>query len=322
MTKHRIGLSAASILAFALAACGGGTSSTPVAFIPPPPVASPPPSNPPTPPSPPPMPVGAIGLQSDQPFASVSALSDGGTALRLPEPDAVQIRYSADDGLYTVRLASMTAEGTLAPFGTNGSYNDKGWISVSSTASQLLLGKGPAKQGVVVTLAWPASSRFTYTNFGSWDGGCPMGCNLGAFAYGIPTPASQVPVTGRADFDGDVRGYTDLSAGVMDVGGSVKLSFDFGAGKLSGVMRPEAYFEWDPIPLGDYVFRDTVYAKGSTKFSGAFSVPGSSEPSAFLGSFTGPNASELMAQWQAPYVRPGTTQSGQMVGVWIAKRRN
>lgn len=322
MTKHRIGLPTASLLALALAACGG--DSTPLASIPAPPIASPPPTSPPPPatPVPPPIPAGPIGLQSDQPFASVSVLSDAGTILQLPEPDAVQIRYSANDGLYTVRLGSMSAEGKLAPFTANGSFNSQGWISVSSTASQLLIGNGPDRQGVVVTLAWPASSRFTYTSFGSWDGGCPMGCNLGAFAYGIPTIASQVPVSGSADFDGEVRGYTDRSGGVLDVGGDVRLSFDFGAGTLSGVMRPVAYFDWDGTALGDYVFRDTVFARGSTKFSGAFTVPGSTAPSSFQGSFTGPNAAELMAQWQAPYVRPATTQSGQMVGVWIARRRN
>ncbi len=129
-----------------------------------------------------------------------------------------------------------------------------------------------------------------------------------------------MPITGSASFDGAIRGYTDRSMGVLDVGGTVMLNFDFGAGKLSGVMRPEAYFGWDPTPLGNYVFRDTVYAKGSTIFSGAFDVPGSTSPSSFRGNFTGPNANELMAQWQAPFVKPGSTESGQMVGVWIARQ--
>ncbi|GAA4010646.1 hypothetical protein GCM10022211_26410 [Sphingomonas humi] len=321
MPTPRNALVVTSILSLGLMGCGGGGSAAQVASIPaPPPAAPPPPTSPPTPPVPPPLPAGLIGLQSDKPFSTVSALTDGGVYVSLPEPDAVHIRYSAADGLYTMTLANMSREGQLAPIGGNGSFHDKGWINISSTRSDLLDGKGPQKQGVIVTLDWPASSVFRYTNFGQWNGGCPMGCNIGMFAYGIPTSASHMPVTGSASFDGEIRGYTSRSEGYVDVLGYVTLNFDFGAGKLAGVMRPEAYFTWDPTPLGDYVFRDTVYAKGSTKFSGAFNVPGSTAPSSFTGSFTGPSANELMAQWQAPFVRPGTTETGQMVGVWIAQR--
>lgn len=76
------------------------------------------------------------------------------------------------------------------------------------------------------------------------------------------------------------------------------------------------------MPLGTYTFRDTVYSAGATTFSGAFDVPGTSGPSSFSGRFTGPAGAELMANWQAPFVHPGTADLGRMSGVWIAKKGN
>ncbi|HEX2794592.1 MAG TPA: hypothetical protein VHN58_09210 [Croceicoccus sp.] len=62
----------------------------------------------------------------------------------------------------------------------------------------------------------------------------------------------------------------------MDIFGTVGLAFDSGAGTLSGEMRPEIATSRTPEPLGVYTFRETVYASGSTSFSGEFTVPGSS----------------------------------------------
>jgi hypothetical protein len=228
----------------------------------------------------------------------------------------LQIAYSAVDGLYTVTLPHGL-EGQLVAKSGNGSFNENGWIKLQSTNSDLTRGKGPETQGRV-TLDWPASSQFTYTNFGEWDLGCPMGCNQGVFAYGVPTAASDMPVTGSASYDGVLKGLTDTALGVF---GTVFLSLDFAAGTINGHMKPEVAFNgWDATSLGTYTFRDTVYSRGSTSFSGAFNVPGSDAPSLFSGSFTGPNAAELMANWQAPYLRPGTTEAGMMSGVWIAKK--
>jgi hypothetical protein len=235
----------------------------------------------------------------------------------------VAFSYSAATNTYTLQLSDMSIAGQLATIGANGSVSGNQWIKISSTYNELLVGSGPQKQNVGVTLDWPASSNFTYTNFASWDGGCPMGCNLGVFAYGIPTASGDVPVTGSATYAGSVMGSTGRYEGssFMDVFGSVTLTFDFGAGTLNGNMKPEVMFNgWDSTAIGTYTFRDTVFSKGSTTFSGAFDVPGSSANSSFTGSFTGPGAAELMAQWKAPYVQPGTTSSGTMSGIWIAKK--
>lgn len=130
----------------------------------------------------PPLPAGPIGLQSDKAFTTAGAWTDGwGTVAA--EADAVRICYSAADNRYTVKLPEYQ-EGQLAPKSASGSYGPNGWIELQSTTSAVTLGTGPATQLVDVTLAWPASSQFTYTSFGSWFGPGSMGDIQGLFAYG------------------------------------------------------------------------------------------------------------------------------------------
>lgn len=315
---------ATAAIALALAACGGGGGGgSGTNFIP----APPPPPPPPSPTTPPPLPPGPIGLQSDKPFATVGAWTDGWGTLST-DAGAVRISYSAADNRYSIKLPEYQ-EGYLVPKGGNGSFNSSGWTNLHSTISDVTLGAGPTTQFVTATLDWPASSPFTYTSFGKWFGPGAMGDHQGVFAYGIPTAAGDMPVTGSASYAGQIRGITsgELSGSnsigpILDVFGSVFLSFDFGAGTLSGSMEPQIAPQWDAISLGTYTFRDTVYSAGSTTFSGAFNVPGSSGVSSFSGSFTGPRGAELMGKWQAPFIYPNTTQVGRMSGVWIAKKGN
>lgn len=243
--------------------------------------------------------------------------------------DAVRISYSASESRYTVSLPGYQ-EGKLLPTGGNGSFNESGWINLASTVSDLTDGAGPETQYVIVTLAWPGTSKYSYTSFGRWSGALPMGHNDGVFAYGTPTGARAVPITGSASYNGEIRGLTNgepfsPTSGVgpvLDVVGTVSLSFDFRAGTLSGEMKPQLAPIWDLEPLGTYAFRDTVYSTGSPTFSGAFDVPGSSAKSWFTGSLTGPQGQELMANWLAPFRHPNTGGLGTMSGVWVAKRDN
>lgn len=309
-----------------LSACGGsggGVASTPTPT--PTPTATPTPTPTPTPP---PIPSGAIGLQGAQPFKTYSARTDGWGSINA-EADAVHIAYSAADGRYSVSLPGYQ-EGTLIPRSGNGSYNAGGWVNLTSTNSDLTVGSGLQTQYVTVTLDWPGSSAYSYTSFGSWSGSLPMGHNNGVFAYGTPTATANMPVSGTANYAGEIRGLTNgepYSPGggvgpVLDVFGTVALSFDFGAGTLSGEMRPEIAPVWDAVSLGTYSFRDTVYSTGGRSFSGAFIVPGSTAHSSFFGSFTGPNGVELMANWLAPFRHPTAESWGTMSGVWVAKQRN
>jgi hypothetical protein len=308
-----IGSLMASIMAAHLGGCGGGGAH--VEPIPAVPVTPPPP---PSPPTPPPLPPGPIGLASNAPFKTLSASNDGvgtGQGNLSTGEDVVQFSYSAADNRYTISLPGFQA-GQLITKYVNGQFVGDQWRYISSTGNNVSLGSSAGLQPVTVVLGYAASSGLSYTGIGSWAGSDnPL--VRGAFAYGIPTAAGDVPVTGTAAYVGTISGLTNSG---LDVFGSVSLSFDFGAATLSGVMRPEIAPVWDAIPLGNYAFKDTVFLKGSTGFSGAFDVSGSSAPSSFVGRFTGPQAAELMANWSAPYRNPLNDQWGTMVGVWIAKK--
>lgn len=320
----RIALHSAALTSalLALASCGGGGGGERPAL------GAPPGATPTPTPAPPaiPLPTGALGLQSDRPFTTVAAWTSGWGDLH-DEEGTVEIAYSAVDGRYTVKLPEYE-EGRLIPRGGAGSYDSSGWVNLQSTYSDLTVGTESTTQNVRVTLDWPKSSPYTYTSFGAWSGALPMGENVGVFAYGIPTAGSDMPVTGSAVYNGFIRGITSGVSGsgggpvgqVLGVWGTVSLSFDFGAGTLSGDMKPLIAPVWDEVRLGTYTFRDTVYSPGSTTFSGAFNAPGSSAPSFFLGSFNGPQGAEVMARWHAPFVYPGTTDESTMSGVWVAKR--
>ena len=310
---RKISLATATIC---VSACGGGGGDATPAFIPP---ATPTPTPTPTPapaPIPPPIPAGPIGLQSSAPFSTVAAYQGGGGSL-VDGPNLVQFAYSPATDRYTITVPGFQA-GQLVTTGGNGSFNSGAstWLDLRGTTNKVTVGSTSAVQALTVAIDWPASFPYKYTSTGSWFDPSTYG-PTGVFAYGIPTAAGDVPVTGAATYAGSVQG---VAANSIWVGGSVSLTFDFGAGSLSGVMKPRVAPTWDAYSLGDYVFRDTVFAKGSTSFSGAFTVSGSTAPSSFQGSFNGPQAAELMANWTAPYLNPETKQWGTMSGIWTAKK--
>jgi hypothetical protein len=86
-------------------------------------------------------------------------------------------------------------------------------------------------------------------------------------------------------------------------------------------MNPSIDDGFDSHALGEYRFRDTVYSAGNTTFSGKFDVPGSTDDSWFSGYFTGPQASELIASFKAPYLNPFSQLWGTINGVWAADKK-
>jgi len=155
----------------------------------------------------------------------------------------------------------------------------------------------------------PSDLQLTYTTFafgnGSW------------MAFGIPTAAAAVPVTGTASYSaklaGDAKGYV--------VAGTGSFSFDFSAGKLSGHLDPLLYDGWGTeFTAGKFDFVNTVYSKGSTAFSGQLSNSFFATRGSFDGRFTGPAAEELMGRWQAPFTDPYTLDEGKMFGIFVGKK--
>jgi hypothetical protein len=145
------------------------------------------------------------------------------------------------------------------------------------------------------------------------------GVNSGLNAVGIATAAGGVPLTGIATYSGQILGQTSehhSDGNGWPVDGSITLSFDFGAGSLSGSITPNLHQGFD---LGTINFRDTVYSTGSTTFSGKFDTNAAGVNSV-SGMFTGPNAQELIGNWALPYHSPIDGQDYQAEGAFVGAK--
>jgi hypothetical protein len=311
--------------AVALCACGGGgggVESTP--FVPPPP--------------PPPGETGSsvlppehLGLVSSEPFAILgvgdqytSDSQSSRTVLSGPAARDMQFRYDAATNTYQIAVPDY-APGTLA----NTQYNGAAGEVATSSISQVTDGTSSTLQPVHVFLPVPkAGDTYTYTSLGYWYGDAGTGPNgdaafsEGIFAYGIPTAASSMPITGSASYAASIFAMDSAIGLAFPVLGDAQLSFDFGAGTLSGSMHPQIADDFDGIfvDYGVYNFKDTIYSTGSTTFSGKFDVPNlPSADSSFDGQFTGPSAAELMARFFTPF-HLSDGREGTLSGVWIGKK--
>lgn len=343
---YRSLLPATPALALALAACSSGSGGQlAIAPVPPPPAAAQPTPPAPVPPAPtpPPPPPGPNGLQSADPFAVLgigyrSLVVSGPFEDRREGPPAadptetIEFRQIPGSDRYEILLPGFE-RGQLAVIAYNGSFDSNGWQTVSGSYNNVTRGGTAALQDVAVTLRRPAGplnpeEQLRYTSWGQWstwnDRPLVAGDTVvsGQFAYGIPTAAGDIPLTGSASYRADVIGETSV---IPDRGwqepvlGTAELRFDFGAGTLSGAMNASVC-PWECVDVGRYAFRDTVYARGATTFSGKFAVPAASEGGFFEGQFTGPNAAELLARFQAPFKHPENGAAATMHGIWVGKR--
>lgn len=172
----------------------------------------------------------------------------------------------------------------------------------------------------------PSGAFLDHTAFGEWDGGASSetqtgraSLNVGAFAYGVPTPVGSVPSAGRRTYSATIVGRTSASLGVWYVFGTANLTFDFAAGGLSGNLvlgiNPGGPGH---MSFGTFELAATEHAVGATSFSGKFRLPGGLEDGFLEGRFTGPTASELMLRW----LLPQPAQSGSLFGVAVGGGRD
>lgn len=306
MALRKIGSIAASIaLGLGLGGCGGGGGAgSGLISIPPPP----PPPAAPTTTTPPPF-----GLTSTQQLATYGVLqkSDSGRYRVDPlVPDAIKFSWSAEAKAYEITIPGFDPSQLHLTFPGN---NPLAFHAIDAKGNRLPLAISVG--GTDSPHVYSARAGYQTLPSGATD---PFIASL--FVYAIPTPTQNMPTSGTASYSAFVQGYTTSGNG-YDIFGDARLSFDFGAGTLSGYMRPRLVNDWDGVnqSLGQYDFTQTVYASGSTSFSGKFSVSNPQSDSAFHGRFTGPKASELIAGWRAPYLDPFDNAWKTMEGVWIGK---
>jgi hypothetical protein len=312
--------SSISALTLALCACGGGGG--PSAFVPQP-IPAPPPT--PTPGS-----VTIFAAPKVEEFASVGASVSGlgGNLDTYPsassrfgpvssaDQDTPHIRYTAA-GNYEIEMPGGQWD-RLVPY--------KGLVDPPPTTNYFQPQSVPQNEGYLVTTN-ARDFGYSYSEFGAW--GSRDAGRWGFVAFGDPTPAGAVPVTGLGTFSGTVRGSADvLTANLLYGGydptfieGSVNLNFDFAKGTLGGAMdlllTDQAELN---VELGSFAFKDTVYAMGSTTYSGKFTTAATSGDNFFLGRFTGPHAEETIGAWAVPFLYSGDNQTHQAMGAWIAKK--
>lgn len=270
-----------------LAACGGDSiTSTPGPTLGPPP----------PPPPPPPSGQAPFGVTDDAEFATVG--------------DAVSLRWIASRKAYELTLPNETAD--VLEFGGNDN-------------------RGEIHYGRGLAIAVRTDLDYSHTGYASvFENG--WGSEVGNIAFGIPTRDGDVPVTGTASYeaeahggDGRVGGATGYQPHNFFVRGTAKLTFDFGAGLLSGHFDPvlrDLYGNSDDVPLGRYVFVNTLYGSGKPSFSGKLQHNDFADLGSFEGRFTGPQAAELLSQWQMPFLDPRTNEQSTLRGVWIGRKRN
>lgn len=279
------------LTAFALAACGGG-GGIDVASTPPPPPAPPP--------APPPPPIIPAATTTQQ-FAVVGvSRSDPDPAPQFGASEQLQVRYVQSSNSYEVQLPHSQTWAGISDEGPAGSP----WLSESFRGDTAALSLG--------------SEDYQYSQVFAWT---DLHGLHGYEAIGMATPAAEVPVTGSASYSGQILGsspedHTDFG---VTITGSINLSFDFGLGNLSGSINPILEQTLVAYPLDAVSFRDTVYSKGSTTFSGKFDT-NLAGLNSFSGLFTGPNAQELIGNFALPYRSPLDGHIYQADGAFVGAR--
>jgi hypothetical protein len=279
--------------ALALTACGGGGGSiSAISTLP----ATPTPTPTPTPTT------AAIikNATSSQEFAV-----KGATGTSTAPADQLRVRYDSAGNAYEVQFPSSGTWQRLS-FQSGNSFH----ISPGTDLN--------VQQGIANGYDYSALAEIT--NLTNLD-------QAGAVAFGIPTSAGGVPITGSATFNGTIFGQTNetVFSGLFmemvpgNILGNIGLSFNFGAGTLSGSISPVLSLGTE-YNLPSSQFRNTVYSTGSTTFSGKFDTALTGTNS-FSGLFTGPAAQELIGSFAFPYKSPVDSNNYQAAGAFVAKKQ-
>jgi len=292
----------------AVAACGGGGGGGGVESTPPPP------------PPPPPQSAAVTIFSNPTPgtFASASVsgtITGAGTSLGVgsvskADADQVHIRYSSD-GNYEIQMPGGAFEKlTFA----------KGVVPQDPETFNFFQPASAPQNGAYLITENARLQGYSYSELAAWFGG---GSRIGEVAFGMPTAAGQVPVSGSASYSGIVGGTSDVVAFdsfdgyyLSRVTGSVDLSFDFAKGSLGGSVDL-SLSAFSTTSLGTFNFTDTVFSAGSTTYSGKFQTAASGQ-NYFFGQFTGPHAEETIGAWALPFQYDGGAH--QAFGAWIAKK--
>ncbi len=306
MARSTKAVLAATVACILLAACGGSGSGGLTSA----------PSPLPTP-SPTPTPTQTANDTSVELLAA-PATQELAVATR---DDPIQIRYDASRNVYELKAGNFDWSAITDPPGPSGDATNR-YFSIAGQPDSSYFSIQAHNR------ASDPDRRYRYSNLAYWQENGAEGGDIGnVVAIGAATPASGVPLSGTASFEGFARGQADIAndawgaVAATPLEGTVKLNFDFAAGSLAGSLNLSSgncdctKF----VSIGTIAFSNSVFARGSQTFSGSFNS-GVTGNNAFDGRFTGPGAEELIGSWSLPFLFEGATH--QAWGAWIAKRGN
>lgn len=331
------------ILASALSACGGGgavTNGGLVTVAPPPPSPSPSPAPSPAPsPSPGPIidpfePVPATIFADPLYNPELTVLGNGwqydyvpntAGARNLREEDGLTITYDQATGTYLV-TAPLAGSGTIMQTGERSTYPFHYPTGISGFPADPTdkLPTNYCCNTLSISGSDQPGSRYSYVSFASLYASASTSSNLDTVAYGTfavvqPTRAGDVPTVGTARYSGDMFGNLAGDSAATWIDGTAIFDFDFARGSLSGEMTVSTRcFMGCLYPDAKYTFTNTLFASGSTNFSGSLSTAGAPGNGSFSGIFAGPFANELAAEFEMPFLHPErqvwVTASGVIAG--------
>jgi hypothetical protein len=146
-----------------------------------------------------------------------------------------------------------------------------------------------------------------------WDYGGDISLR-GAFVAGYETPASAMPTTGTATFQGGAVGSMFSPASTSNglpchcaessLGGTATFTADFGARSLDGTLTDMGVlvgWDGDTVPWNDVAFTSTIAGNGFSGTTRVTSAPagamGMNATGTLEGKFFGPSAQEAGAVW-------------------------
>lgn len=298
-----------TVLLVLVSACGGSGSGGAITSAPP---LAPPPA-----PTPTPIPTQAPDDKSVELLAA-PATQELAVATR---DDSIQIRYDASRNVYELKAGGQDWSAIIDPPGVSGSEANR-YFTIAGQA-------GSSYFSILAhNRATDPDRHYQYSNLAYWQTEGADGGDFGnVAAFGAATPASGVPLSGTATFEGFAQGQADIpndawgAVATTPLSGQVRLDFDFAAGSLAGSLNLSSgncdctKF----VSIGTSAFSNTVFARGSPTFSGSFATDVAGI-NAFDGRFAGPGAEELIGSWSLPFLFEGVAH--QASGAWIAKRGN
>lgn len=323
MPNHRTLILLATGQLALLSACGGGSGGSLASAPAPVPAPSPSPTSTPAPAS---VPVTIFASPVPQDYASIgvstASAGDGYTPVdkdaKLADASfdpALQpkIRYNAA-GYYEVQLPGAGYDRLIHYKGLLNPAPDNNFFQTSSA---------PQNHATFITRR-ATGLGFSHSELASWS---DVGGRIGYVAFGSPTPASAVPVSGTATYRGVTSGLVDITyhdnlyGGYFfdGIDGYATLSVDFARSLLTGSLELYVPDGMNPRLVGTYSTLPISLASGTNSFSGRFDT-GQAGFNQFNGLFTGPSAQEAIGSWALPLMIDG--QPRQAIGAWIAKRGN